>query len=349
LASADAYSDIGAPIADGYRRLALIVRSLLSEQAVGAVLARIVSELRELVRCDDVAVWELLHGRELVAAIVDGEDEDEMKALRIALGEGITGSAVLERELILSNAAHIDPRAGHVPGTTPSPEAIACVPLIARGGSLGALSLYRRGRARSFLPEEVELIRHFADVAAIALDNAKTVAELERLAGTDDLTGLANRRSFQEALRRYAAEARRHRASLSLLLFDIDNFKEINDTRGHESGDEALRSFASVLSGRARASDFIARLGGDEFAMLLPRTNGAEAMALASDLTAHLHCPAAMAFALRVSIGVASCASGSCDGLLAEADRQLYLQKGAGRISPPKEPQTHAASPAASG
>jgi diguanylate cyclase (GGDEF)-like protein len=345
VASADASSDRGVPIAYGYRRLALIVRSLLSEQAVGAVLARIVSDLRDLVRCDDVVVWELLDGCELFAALVDGEDEEEMKALRIALGEGITGTAVLERELIVSNAAHIDPRAGHVPGTTPSPEAIACVPLIARGGSLGALSLYRRGRARAFLPGEVELIRHFADVAAIALDNAKTVAELERLAGTDDLTGLANRRSFQEALRRYAAEARRHRASLSLLLFDIDNFKEINDTRGHESGDEALRSFASVLSGRARASDFVARLGGDEFAMLLPRTNRAEAIALACDLTAHLHRPGAMAFALRVSVGAASCSRGSCDGLLAEADRQLYLQKGASRISLPEAPKPHVASP----
>jgi diguanylate cyclase (GGDEF)-like protein len=326
-------ADSPAPGGDGYLRLALILRSLLSEQAVGAVLARIASDLRELVRCDDVVVWELIEDRELVPALVDGEDEVEMKALRIEVGEGITGTAVLEGQLVVSNNAHADPRAGQVPGTAMAPEAIACVPLIARGSSLGALSLYRRGPARAFLSGEVELIRHFADVAAIALDNAKTVAELERLAGTDDLTGLANRRSFHEALRRYAAVAHRHDVPLSLLLLDIDNFKEINDTHGHERGDEALRSFAAALSGRVRGSDLVARIGGDEFAILLPQTNSDEAASLARELVAHLRLPGAIAISLDVSIGVATCAGSSCGGLLSEADRQLYVEKGMRRLS----------------
>jgi diguanylate cyclase (GGDEF)-like protein len=311
-------------IADGYSRLASIVRSLLSEQAVEAVLARIASDLRELVRCDDVVVWELLEDH-LVAALVDGEDELEMKALRIGLGEGITGAAVLAGELIVSNSAHADPRAGQVPGTAMEPEAITCVPLTARGSALGALSLYRRGSTRRFVAHEVELIQHFADVAAIALHNAKTVAELERLAGTDDLTGLANRRSFHEALRRYAGESRRHRSPLSLLLLDIDNFKEINDTHGHERGDEALRTFAAVLSSRVRESDLVARLGGDEFAVLLPHTERREAVSVARDLATEAKRRSAIG--LDVSIGIASCSGRSCKDLLTEADRQLYTQK----------------------
>jgi len=324
--SAPKYRPHPAPrVADGYSRLALIVRSLLSEQAVEAVLARIASDLRELVRCDDVVVWELLADH-LVAALVDGEDELEMKALRIRLGEGITGAAVLAGELIVSNSAHADPRAGQVPGTAIEPEAITCVPLIARGSSLGALSLYRRGSARCFAPHEVDLIRLFADVAAIALHNAKTVAELERLAGTDDLTGLANRRSFDEALRRYAGEAKRQRSPLSLLLLDIDNFKEINDTHGHERGDEALRAFAAVLASRVRESDFVARLGGDEFAVLLPHTARREAASLARDLAAEVK--RRPAIGLDASIGIASCSGRSRKDLLAEADRQLYGEKG---------------------
>jgi diguanylate cyclase (GGDEF)-like protein len=322
-----------APIADGYRRLALILHSVLSEQAVGAVLARIVSDLRELVRCDDVVVWELVDDRELVPALVDGEDEAEMKALRIAVGEGITGTAVLCGQLIVSNDAHADPRAGQVPGTVMAPEAIACVPLTARESSLGALSLYRRGGSRAFVPNEVELIQHFADVAAIALDNAKTVAELQRLAGTDDLTGLANRRSFHESLRRHAAVAQRHHTPLSLLLLDIDNFKEINDTHGHAFGDETLCMFASALRARVRASDLVARIGGDEFAVLLPATNRDEAVAVARAVAAHLRRRGAMPFPLEVSIGVASCAGQSCDGLLSEADRELYAQKSARKRS----------------
>lgn len=315
-------------VPDGYRRLAFILRSLLSEQAVEAVLERIASDLRELVRCDDVVIWELFDDRQLVPALVDGEDELEMRALRIQIGEGITGTAVRERELIVSNDAHDDPRAGQVPGTRLEREAIICVPLTARSTSLGALSLYRRGRDRAFLPAEVELIQHFADVAAIALHNAKTVAELGRLAGTDDLTGLANRRSFHEALHRYAAAAERHAMPLSLLLLDIDDFKEINDKHGHESGDEALRSFASALSSRVRESDIVARIGGDEFAILLPQTNSDEAASLARDLAAQVRYPGAIPFSLGVSVGVATCSGGSCERLLSDADRELYVQKG---------------------
>lgn len=317
---------------DGYVRLALVLRSLLSEQEVGAILARIASDLRDLIHCDDVVVWELIHDRELVPALVDGEDADEMRALRIRLGEGITGSAVLEGQLIVSNDAHADSRARKVPGTAPTPEAIACVPLSARGTALGGLSLYRRGSNRAFLPHEIDLIQHFADVAAIALDNAKTLAKLERLAGTDDLTGLANRRTFHDALRRLAAAAERHHLPLSLLLLDIDNFKEINDTHGHERGDEALRGLASVMRGRLRASDLAARLGGDEFAIVLPQTTygkaGSVAHALIADLQRH-----GGPIPLDVSIGIASCSGDSCEGLLSEADRRLYAEKRAKRAT----------------
>jgi diguanylate cyclase (GGDEF)-like protein len=322
----------GPPIGDGYLHLAAILRSLLSEQAVGAVLGRIASDLRELVRCDDVVLWELIGDTELVPALVDGEDEAEMQALRIQVGEGITGTAVRDGRLIVSNNAHADPRAGQVPGTAMAPEAITCVPLTARGRSLGALSVYRRGRSRAFGLNDVELIQHFADVAAIALDNAKIVAELERLAGTDDLTGLANRRTFHESLSRSAAVARRHQTPLSLLLLDIDNFKEINDTQGHECGDEALRMFASALRGRVRASDLVARIGGDEFAILLPQTTRGEADSVARELAAHLR-GCATPFPLEVSIGVASCSGASCDGLLSEADQELYAQKSARKAS----------------
>jgi diguanylate cyclase (GGDEF)-like protein len=321
-------ADSPATVPDGYRRLAFVLRSLVSEQSVEAVLMRIASDLRELVRCDDVVIWELLEDRQLAPTLVDGEDEDEMKALRIELGDGITGAAVLERQSIVSNDAHDDPRAGQVPGTRREPEAIICVPFTARRTPLGALSLYRRGHDRAFLPAEVELVQHFADVAAIALHNAKTVAELERLAGTDDLTGLANRRSFHEALRRYAAAAERHSTPLSLLLLDIDDFKQINDSHGHERGDEVLCSFAAALTRRVRESDIVARIGGDEFAILLPQTSKDEAASFAHDLAAQ-----PTPFPLGVSIGVASCSGATCDALLSEADRELYVDKGKRRAA----------------
>jgi two-component system, cell cycle response regulator len=303
------------------------MRLLVSEQSVDAVLLRTANTLRELVPCDDVVIWELAGADELRPALIDGDDEAEMRGLRIKLGHGITGAAVRDQVLIVSNDAHTDARAAHVPGTELTPEAIICVPLTARGDSVGALSLYRRGRARAFAQGEVELVEHFADVAAIALHNARTMAELERLASTDDLTGLANRRRFHEELRRECAAAGRHGTPLSLLLLDLDNFKKINDSHGHEVGDRVLRSVATLLTRRVRASDVAARIGGDEFAVLLPQTDERQAAELARGLARYLESKAESPVPLSVTIGAASTPRSACGELLSEADHLLYAEK----------------------
>jgi diguanylate cyclase (GGDEF)-like protein len=313
-------------LAEGYRRLARVLHSLVGEQSSQAVLTRIATDLRELVPCDDVVVWGL-HANILSLQLVDGEDENELRQLQIPLGAGITGSAVLDQQLIVSADAHLDPRAGHVPGTGHEPEAIICVPLTARGAALGALSLYRRGDTRAFHPNEVELVAHFADVAAVALHNATALVELQRLAATDDLTGLANRRRFYEELERHAANARRHKTPLSLLLLDLDDFKTVNDRYGHQLGDAVLRAVANTIKRRVRAGDLPARLGGDEFAILLPHTTYAEAAALAPELTSSLEAPGATPVPVRVSVGAASCTVEPAETLVTRADRRLYEQK----------------------
>lgn len=319
-------TDLSDEARGGYGRLAGVLRSLVSEQSADAVLERIATDLREVVRCDDVVIWELANGR-LTATHVDSEDEEEMIGFAIAVGEGITGTAVLEQDAIVSNNAHLDPRAGQVPGTELLPEAVVCIPLTARGTQLGALSLYRRGANRAFFSAEIDLIEHFADVAAIALHNAKTVHELERLAATDDLTGLSNRRHFHQQLRHHATTANRHQTPLAVLLLDLDNFKQINDQHGHQRGDDLLRSVAALLTSRVRLSDIVGRLGGDEFAILLPHTTADEASTLAADLAAQLAEAINLPHSLRVSIGIASCPGLDCDQLLLQADRQLYVEK----------------------
>ena len=311
---------------EGYRRLAHVLEDVLGESSVAALLERIAGTLRALVRCDDVVIWEACGERELVAVLVDGDDEEQLRALRIKFGEGLTGACVQQRRPIFSNAAHLDPRAGLVPGTEREPEAITCAPLIARGAPLGVLSLYRRGREYGFRPDELELVQHFAETAAIALDNARARAELEQLAATDDLTGIANRRCFRAALAREAAIARRYGTPLSLLLLDLDDFKEINDTFGHDAGDRVLGGVAQILHKRARSADLVARLGGDEFAVLLPQTDRHEAIHVGDVLVEAIEAAIAEPVQLHASVGAASLGSGT-DDLLIEADRELYEAK----------------------
>jgi GGDEF domain-containing protein len=161
-----------ADIDAGYRRLARLVRDVVGEQAAESVLARAAMTLRELVRCEDVVVWEATGDGGLVVVLAEGEDEAQMRGMRIRLGEGLTGLAAMTGEAIVSDDAHLDARAGWVPGTAQVPEAVAAMPLAARDQLLGALSLYRRGNDRSVSEVEIELLADFAAVVALALANA---------------------------------------------------------------------------------------------------------------------------------------------------------------------------------
>jgi diguanylate cyclase (GGDEF)-like protein len=307
--------------------LASLFRDVVAEQSVDSVLTRVLATLRELVRCEDVVVWECLGDGELAVALVDGDDEEAMRSLRIRFGEGLTGKAALERRAVASNDAHVDPAAGLVPGTQSTPEAIVCMPLLARDRLLGVLSLYRRGASRAFAPEEIDLVADFAAVAALALDNARTRCELERLATTDELTGLPNRRHFQSELEREIATASRYGAPLSLLLLDLDNFKAINDTYGHGTGDRTLAVVAKEIQQCLRAPDLVARLGGDEFAVLLPQTDRIAAESLVERLQTTVREAVTAPLTISVSIGISTLTGGDAADLLEDADRFLYEAK----------------------
>jgi diguanylate cyclase (GGDEF)-like protein len=310
----------------GYRRLAGLVRDVVAEQAVGSVLACVVATLRELIRCEDVVLWETVGDDVLAVALVDGDNEEQIQGMRIRFGEGLTGLAALERRALVSNDAHVDVRAGLVPGTDPAPEAVACMPLVARERLLGVLSIYRRGSRRQFGSEEIDLVADFAAVAALALDNARARADLELLVQTDDLTGLANRRHFRPELEREIAAAHRNGAPLSLLLLDLDNFKAINDRHGHERGDAALQTVAAAIQERLRPGDLAARVGGDEFVVMLPHTSRAQADALAQAIATSIS-DALAPLGATVSIGASTLRERRDHDLLAEADRLLYQAK----------------------
>ncbi len=154
------------------------------------------------------------------------------------------------------------------------------------------------------------------------------VLSLSEQATRDWLTGLYNRRYFEETLADHIAAARRYDRELSLVLFDINHFKEINDTNGHAAGDAALKAFAEVLKSTARAADIPCRFGGDEFAVLLPETSQENASKFAARVIAQQQHP-------TVTAGIAAL---PVDDLVKTADADLMIKKEESRQSPNRSP-----------
>jgi diguanylate cyclase (GGDEF)-like protein len=173
--------------------------------------------------------------------------------------------------------------------------------------------------------------------AAEALQRTRLYEQAERLATTDGLTGLSNRRSFTAQLQARHREAERYKKPLSLLLLDIDHFKKVNDTYGHPAGDAVLRGVALAARTQARETDLCARYGGEEMAFILPETDARGAMVIAERVRAAVaaaqHPTESGNIRVTVSVGVAtSPADGdSPEALLEAADKALYRAKQAGR------------------
>ena len=161
--------------------------------------------------------------------------------------------------------------------------------------------------------------------------------ELNRLANTDTLTGIANRRQFMAEFAIELERVRRYKKHASVLMLDLDHFKQVNDRHGHATGNAVLRHFSEVTQQHLRKVDLFGRLGGEEFGILLPDTDLAAAYEFAERLRKHVAAsPCATAtesIAYTVSIGVTACDHDqpSADHILAQADKALYQAKSNGR------------------
>jgi two-component system, cell cycle response regulator len=167
---------------------------------------------------------------------------------------------------------------------------------------------------------------------ALALRNAELLAEVARLATRDSLTGLANRRLFDESLEREVARAQRLGASLSLVVIDVDHFKQINDSIGHQAGDAVLRQTAAAIVSSTKGFDVAARFGGDEFVLLLPGCAATDALPAAERVCASI-VSAVTTANVTVSAGVATLPEQAFDAeaLVTAADDALYDAKRGGR------------------
>jgi len=257
-----------------------------------------------------------------------------MEELEIPKGHGVTGRcAATGREVVVSD---VDDEEDYIPGV-PNGRSEVAVPLVVDGEVLGVLDAESR-MPGAFGPEHRQTLSVIAQQAAAVIHTVRLYEETRRLAITDPLTGLHNRRFFLERLDTHLARAERYGERLALLLFDFDYLKEVNDFHGHQTGDRALCAVGELLGASLRDSDEVARIGGDEFAALILQTDDGEVVRVHRRMRQAIEDLAfcddqGQLLQISLSAGVAFYPDDAteADGLLQQADEALYRAKRRGR------------------
>ncbi len=214
---------------------------------------------------------------------------------------------------------------------------LVCLPLTSHANRLGVIYFFQKDRDH-FPADEIDILTTFAHLAAGAIENARLQEKTLNLAVTDKLTGLRNRRYFDQRLNEEIHHAGRQQTPLSLLMLDIDDFKLVNDTHGHVVGDRVLQNLGRILTGQLWQVDVASRYGGEEFAVILPQTDTAAAEKVAERIRARVAelrvpLPEKGEIGVTISIGVAAfpLCGDSAEGLTEHADEALYEAKRAGK------------------
>jgi diguanylate cyclase (GGDEF)-like protein len=211
---------------------------------------------------------------------------------------------------------------------------VAAVPVIFHERTMGVLMVTSDDPVRVWQDNEIMLMRTVADQMAVAVNHARLFQQMQQQALTDGLTGCFNRRFFEIQLERDLHLATRMRQPVSLILIDIDHFKRVNDTHGHDAGDAALRILAGELREEVRGVDTAARYGGEEFAIILPQAGPEGALAVAERLRMRIErteVPGVGSITASLGIATFPLHASSRDLLVTAADRALYQAKRTGR------------------
>jgi diguanylate cyclase (GGDEF)-like protein/putative nucleotidyltransferase with HDIG domain len=250
----------------------------------------------------------------------------ELLGRRIALGEGLAGAAAMTGKALMADLVATE--AKYVP-LKPGVRSAVSVPLVFHDETLGVFSLESR-REHAFSPQDFLTAQALAQQLALALHNARTYHAALEQAITDGLTGLKTHRYFMEAVEREWRRSTRSGQEFSVIMLDLDRFKEVNDGYGHRQGDRVLRAVANVLSDSVRQSSVVARYGGDEFSILMPEAVAAQAGTLAERMRAKIESdPLLKTHGITASFGIGTFPihGPTNEEVLRVADASMYMAK----------------------
>ncbi|MDQ3879053.1 MAG: sensor domain-containing diguanylate cyclase, partial [Actinomycetota bacterium] len=316
------------------RAIQRVGHALRGTHDLNQMLATVVETSADAVGADAAVMWRISPARdELYAAFARGVNESQLH--RIPIGRGVVGSVVTTGNALVvpqMGAVDVAPEEPRFPTTM-------ALPMHSDGKVNGVLAAYRSDPSNIFTDEDVETATFLTEQGSVAIENVLLHDEARRLSLTDGLTSIWNMRFFQMQFRQVLATATRFARPFSVLMLDLDRFKEINDTFGHQRGDEILIEFAQRVSRTLREVDTLARYGGEEFICLLSETDKHGAFTTAEKILFAIRSvpfegsEGDIPVSLTVSIGVASYPEhgDSFRSLVRRADEALYRAKQDGR------------------
>jgi diguanylate cyclase (GGDEF)-like protein len=317
-----------------------VAKALTSTLNLDSVLQTIMQKMAENFRPD---TWSLLMvddaTDELYFAIAVGPASDQLKSLRLKMGEGIAGWVAKHGESLIVPDVYKDVRfAKRIDEMTKwKTRSVICMPLRSKQRTLGVIQLINCPMDH-YGDSELFFLQALCDYAAIAIDNAKAVEKIQELTITDDCTGLYNARHLYKTLEAEVYRSARFGHEFSVIFIDLDHFKAVNDTHGHLVGSKLLNEVGYIIKTHLRLIDYAFRYGGDEFVILLPQTGKEAALIVARRLLEVMRINKFMAqegmnLNIRCSMGLATYPEDakSAHEIIRQADEMMYSVKNTSR------------------
>src|SRR5438874_1638422 len=314
-----------------------VSKTAISSDDAEQMLAEIVGHIQRHFHFDHIGIGILDYATKEIEIRAEAGTTAHEKGKKIALGAGIIGRVARTGETALQHGAE----GGQLQSLLPRSRTVLCMPITYGDTLLGILNVESEDE-RAVADDDVLVMNTLADLLATALHNSFVFQKLQQQSITDGLTGIKTRRFFWEALSAEWKRASRSGRPFSVVLIDLDKFKEVNDTMGHFEGDLVLARVGRLLEQKSRQSNVVARYGGDEFIILMPETGPEQAQVLAERLRQWIVTdPMLSEHHITGSFGVASFPTHgfSIEDIIRVADAGMYVSKrsGGNRVSAAEE------------